>query len=146
MALYAKFNQTSFRVGDTIKVTHQFTEADPAKGEAGKTQSQAFEGIVMGIKGRGMGKTFTVRKIAADAVGVEKIWPLASPSITKIKVVKKGHPKRAKLNYLRSRIGRHATRVKTKAVVKPTPKAKATPKAAKPKTAAKTSPVSQRSS
>ena len=107
MAISAKHDKTSFNVGDTIIVKHKFVEE-------GKTLSQTFVGIVISIKGRGKGKTFTVRKIAADSVGVEKIWPLHSPNITKITVRKKGNPRRAKLYYLRQRKGKLALRVKTK--------------------------------
>jgi len=106
MALKATINQTEFAVGDTVRVHHQFKDKD-------KTQTQVFEGIVIKIKGRQLGKSFTVRKIAADSIGVEKIWPVHSPNIKKIIVKKKGNPRRSKLYYLRSRKGREALKVKS---------------------------------
>ena len=101
MAIKTKFQETEFGVADTIRVHHSFKAG-------GKTQTQVFEGIVMGIRGRDENKTFTVRKISFDGVGVEKIWSLNNPSITKITVKKKGTARRAKLTYLRSRIGKLA--------------------------------------
>jgi len=108
MAIKTKFGDTEFQVGDTIGVHHTFKAGPSKKGEEGKAQSQVFEGIVMGIRGREENKTFTVRKISFDGVGVEKIWSLNNPSITKITVKKKGTARRAKLDYLRSRIGKLA--------------------------------------
>lgn len=105
MALKATHKKTEFKVGDTIRVKHSFKEQD-------KTLSQTFEGLVMGIKGRGVNKSITVRKIASDAIGVEKIWPLSSPSIETITVKKPGKVRRAKLYYLRSRKGKEALKVK----------------------------------
>lgn len=105
MAIKAAHQKTDFKVGDTIKVKHSFKEGD-------KTFSQTFEGLVIGIKGREENKTFTVRKIAKDAVGVEKIWSLNSPQIENITVSKQGNVRRAKLNYLRNRFGKLALKVK----------------------------------
>lgn len=96
MAISIKIKDTGFFVGDVIKVTHNFQEA-------GKERSQAFEGTVISIKGREESKSFTVRRISVDGVGVEKIFPAASPIITKIVVKKKGHSRRAKLYYLRKK-------------------------------------------
>lgn len=87
-------NDTVFAVGDTIKVYQKIQEGD-------KIRAQPFEGIVISIKGSGENKMFTVRKIAADGIGVERIWPLNSPWIEKIKVLRKGKVRRAKLYYLR---------------------------------------------
>ena len=106
MAISTKVKDTLVKVGDTVKVKHQFLVND-------KPQTQSFQGIVIAIKGRGMGKSFTVRKIAADSIGVEKIWPVSSPNLLKITVVKSGNVHRAKLYYLRSRIGKQALRVKS---------------------------------
>lgn len=94
MANIAKHGNTEFHVGDTVGVHHQFKED-------GKTRTQAFEGVVIAIRGRGENKTFTVRKIASGGIGVERIWPLASPWIKKIVVLKKGKVRRAKLYYTR---------------------------------------------
>lgn len=105
MALKAKHQDTDFKVGDTIRVKHQFLSGE-------KTQSQTFEGVVIAIKGRGIGRTFTVRKISADSVGVEKIWPLLSPNVLKVTIKKAGKVRRAKLYYLRQRIGKLALATK----------------------------------
>lgn len=94
MANIAKWKKIQFHVGDKIAVHHQFKEAD-------KTRTQIFEGVVIAIRGRGENKTFTVRKIASGGIGVERIWPLITPWITKIVVVKRGKVRRAKLYYLR---------------------------------------------
>jgi len=96
MSLTAKIGDTEFRVGDFVKVTHKFFEE-------GKERLQTFEGTVIAIKGKQENKMFTVRRMAIDNVGVEKIFPLASPMVIKIQVKKKGHPKRAKLYYLRKK-------------------------------------------
>ncbi|MGB9707082.1 MAG: 50S ribosomal protein L19 [Microgenomates group bacterium] len=106
MANQAKFGETSFNVGDTVVVWQKIIES-------GKTRTQPFEGIVIAIRGKGENKTFTVRKIAPGGVGVERIWPLNSPWITKIKVKKKGNVRRAKLYYLRKKVTKKATKVKT---------------------------------
>jgi large subunit ribosomal protein L19 len=94
-----------FRVGDTIKVNYKIIEGD-------KTRVQPYQGIVIAIKGTGVSKTFTVRKISVDRVGVERIFPICSPNIENIKVVKKGKVRRSKLYYLRDRVGKQATRIK----------------------------------
>ena len=96
MANQAKIGETIFSVGDTVVVSQKIIEG-------GKTRTQPFEGIVIAIRGQKENKTFTVRKIAAGGVGVERIWPLNSPWITKIKVKKRGKVRRAKLYYLRKK-------------------------------------------
>lgn len=105
MAKRAKIGKIEFAVGDTVAVQQKIQEGD-------KTRTQSFEGIVIAIKGRGENKTFTVRKIAKGGIGVERIWPLFSPWIRKITVKKKGKVKRAKLYYLRKRIGKQAMKIK----------------------------------
>lgn len=107
MALKAKHQQTGFSVGDLVKVHQKIVES-------GKERSQVFEGLVISIRGRGENKTFTVRRIASGGVGVEKIWPLNSPWVLKIEVLRQAKVRRAKLYYLRSRVGRKAVKVKTK--------------------------------
>ncbi|MEN3013919.1 MAG: 50S ribosomal protein L19 [Endomicrobiia bacterium] len=89
-----------FKVGDTIKVTFKFIEE-------GVEKKQTFEGIVIAKRGRGINSTFTLRKISYG-VGVERIFPLYSPSIESISVVKKGNVRKAKLYYLRGKIGKEA--------------------------------------
>ena len=93
-----------FRSGDTISVGYRVIEGS-------RSRIQSFEGVVIKISaGHGLDKTFTVRKISSG-VGVERIFPLHSPNIDSIKVLKHGKVRRAKLYYLRSRVGK-ATRIK----------------------------------
>lgn len=100
-----------FNPGDTVKVHYKIVEG-------GKSRIQPFEGIVISKKGVGVSKTFTVRRIGADSIGVERIFPLFSPNIDKIEVVSYGKVRRAKLYYLRNRIGKAATKVKSKIISK----------------------------
>ena len=95
----------NFRVGDTVKVHYKITEGN-------KTRTQPYEGIVIEKKGEGMSKTFMVRKIGADNIGVERIFPLYSPNIEKLEVTRMGKVRRAKLYYLRDKKGKAAVRVK----------------------------------
>ena len=94
-----------FRVGDTIKLSYRIIEGE-------KTRIQPFQGIVISRKGEGVSKTFTVRRIGADKIGVERIFPLYSPNIEKLEVVKRGKVRSAKLYYLRGKKGREAMRIK----------------------------------
>jgi len=105
-AAQLKKELTAFNVGDTVRVTAIIP------GE--KDKKQTFEGIVMKKQHGGVRETFTVRKISSG-VGVEKTWPLHSPRIENIEVVRKGIVRRAKLNYLRDRFGKAA---KVKEVLK----------------------------
>lgn len=98
-------DKIEFGVGDTIKVSLAVKEGE-------KTRTQVFEGIVIAIRGTGEGKNFIVRKIATGAIGVEKILPINTPTITGIEIVKKGKVRRAKLYFLRDLIGKKATKVK----------------------------------
>ena len=93
-----------FRAGDTVRVAVEIKEGD-------KTRIQNFEGVCIALRGQGTGKTFTVRKIGANNIGVERIFPLYSDSIKSIDVVRRGKVRRAKLYYLRSRKGK-AARIK----------------------------------
>ncbi len=95
---YLKKDIAQFNVGDTVKVYMKIVEE-------GKTRIQAFEGVVIGRKGSGIRQTFTVRRISYGE-GVEKVFQLHSPAVEKIEVVKKGSVKRAKLYYLRKKIGK----------------------------------------
>ena len=95
-----------FRVGDTIRVVYKIIEGDTVR------RTQPFEGIVISKKGSDASKTFTVRRIGSDGIGVERIFPLYSPNIESIAVVKKGKVRRAKLYYLREKTGRAAMRIK----------------------------------
>ena len=98
-----KSEVADFRVGDTVKVSAKIIEGT-------RERIQVFEGTVIKVQGTGLRKTFTVRKLASG-VGVEKTWPLHSPNVADVKVVRYGKVRRAKLFYLRERTGK-ATRVK----------------------------------
>jgi large subunit ribosomal protein L19 len=92
-----------FLPGDTVRVSVRVREGE-------KQRIQVFEGVCIGRRGGGIGETFTVRKISAG-IGVERIFPLHSPSIAQIKVVRRGRVRRAKLYYLRELVGK-ATRIR----------------------------------
>ncbi|MDR7556720.1 MAG: 50S ribosomal protein L19 [Armatimonadota bacterium] len=92
-----------FRPGDTVRVHVRVTEG-------GRERLQVFEGTVIARRGGGTGATFTVRRIS-HGVGVERIFPLHSPRLEKIDVVRRGRVRRAKLHYLRGRVGKE-TRIK----------------------------------
>jgi large subunit ribosomal protein L19 len=94
-------NIPDFRAGDTVRVAVNIKEGD-------KTRVQKFEGVCIAIRGEGTGRTFTVRKIAANSVGVERIFPIYSDSVVDIEVLRKGRVRRAKLFYLRERKGKSA--------------------------------------
>lgn len=95
-----KESPENFRIGDTVKVYFKIVE--------GQTERiQIFEGLVIAINNSGIKKTFTVRKMSYG-VGVERIFPLHSPRIDKIDVVRRGRIRRAKLYYIRQRIGKAA--------------------------------------
>ena len=91
---YLKKEVPEFRPGDTVKVHLKVREGD-------KERTQIFQGIVISIRGSGLSRTFTVRKIASGGVGVERIFPIHSPAVEKIEVVRKGKVRKAKLYYLR---------------------------------------------
>ena len=100
---YMKPKVTSFRIGDTLNVGVRIREGE-------KERTQIFTGTCIARKGSGNRETFTVRRIV-QGEGVERIFPLHSPNVESIKVVRRGRVRRAKLHYLRSRTGR-ASRVK----------------------------------
>ena len=91
----------AFRAGDSIKMGIRIKEGD-------KTRVQRFEGVVIALRGQGTGRTFTVRKMGANNIGVERIFPLFSDSIDTLEVVKRGKVRRAKLFYLRGLRGKAA--------------------------------------
>ena len=93
-----------FRAGDTVRVAVRIKEGN-------KERVQNFEGVCISLRGEGMGKTFTVRKMGANNIGVERIFPLYTDSIESIEVVRRGRVRRAKLFYLRDRKGK-AARIK----------------------------------
>jgi large subunit ribosomal protein L19 len=98
--------------GDTISVHVKVVEGD-------KERIQQYQGIVIGIRGSGISRTFRVRKIS-NGVGVERIFPVNSPSIAKIEKIKEGKVRRAKLYYMRKLTGKSATKVKEKVPVEGT--------------------------
>ncbi|MCI8798759.1 50S ribosomal protein L19 [Acetatifactor muris] len=89
-----------FNVGDTVKVYGRIKEGN-------RERIQVFEGIVLKRQGGGARETFTVRK-SSNGIGVEKTWPVHSPNVEKIEVIRRGKVRRAKLNYLRGRVGKRA--------------------------------------
>ncbi len=97
---YERTDIPEFGVGDTVKVYIKVREGN-------KERIQVFEGFVLKRQNGGVSETFTVRKLSSG-VGVEKTWPLHSPRIEKIEVVREGDVRRAKLNYMRSRTGKAA--------------------------------------
>lgn len=106
-AAQLKENLSDFNVGDTVKVYGKIKEGN-------RERIQVFEGTVLKIQGGGNRTTFTVRKVS-NGVGVEKTWPMHSPNVEKVEVVRRGKVRRAKLNYLRNRVGKKA---KVKELVK----------------------------
>ncbi len=95
-----KENIDEFAIGDTVRVSAKIKEGN-------RERIQVFEGIVLKRQGGSNRETFTVRKFS-NGIGVEKTWPLHSPIVEKIEVVRRGKIRRAKLNYLRGRIGKRA--------------------------------------
>ncbi len=114
-ALFDKIESEQFRkeplkfaVGDAVRVHTKVVEGD-------KERIQVFSGLVIGRRGRGLNETFTVRRISYGE-GVERVFPVNSPRIEKVEVEREGSVRRAKLYYLRSRVGKSATSVKEKNV------------------------------
>jgi large subunit ribosomal protein L19 len=99
-------NPVDFSVGDSVKVHTKVVEGD-------KERIQIFAGVVIGRRGRGLNETFTVRRISYGE-GVERIFPVHSPRVDKVEVERRGSVRRAKLTYLRKRLGKGATLVKVK--------------------------------
>ena len=95
-----KENAPEFRVGDTVKVYGKIKEGN-------RERIQVFEGTVLKKQGGSTRATFTVRK-SSNGVGVEKTWPLHSPHVKSVEVIRHGKVRRAKLNYLRDRVGKAA--------------------------------------
>ena len=106
-AAQVKSEIPAFNVGDTVRVSAKVKEGN-------RERTQVFEGIVLKRQHGGARETFTVRK-SSNGIGVEKTWPLHSPNVEKIEVIRLGKVRRAKLNYLRQRVGKSA---KVKELVK----------------------------
>ncbi|MFO1477847.1 MAG: 50S ribosomal protein L19 [Verrucomicrobiota bacterium] len=111
-------DKAEFNVGDSVRVHTKVVEGD-------KERIQVFSGVVIGKRGRGLNETFTVRRISYGE-GVERVFPLHSPRVDKVEVERAGSVRRAKLTYLRKRLGKGATLVKEKEA-----KVEAAPAAAK---------------
>lgn len=105
MAKYFTYNNQSISVGDSVKVGFNVVEGD-------KTRQQYFEGIIIAVDNREAGKAFTIRKIAAGSIGVERIVPIASPALASIEILTRGDVRRAKLYYMRDRIGKQSMKIK----------------------------------
>ena len=121
-ALLDKIESTQFRkdganfgVGDSVRVHTKVVEGD-------KERIQIFSGVVIGRRGHGLNETFTVRRISYGE-GVERVFPVHSPRVDKIEVERKGAVRRAKLTYLRKRVGKGATAVKEKETARAKPPA-----------------------
>jgi large subunit ribosomal protein L19 len=99
-------DSVDFNVGDSVRVHTKVVEGD-------KERIQIFAGVVIGMRGRGLNSTFTVRRISYGE-GVERIFPTHSPRVEKVDVERRGDVRRAKLTYLRKRLGKGATLVKEK--------------------------------
>src|SRR6185503_4700581 len=110
-------DKTSFEVGDSVRVHTKVVEGD-------KERIQIFSGVVIGKRERGLNETFTVRRISYGE-GVERVFPLHSPRVDKIEVEREGSVRRAKLTYLRKRVGKGATLVREKEAAEAAPQAAA---------------------
>ena len=108
----------TIHVGDTVRVHYKLIEKTKVSGktkrevhEESHERTQVFEGIVIAIKGIAINTMFTVRRVGAGRVGIERIFPLQSPWIKNLEVKKSGRVRRAKLYFLRDRIGKSATKI-----------------------------------
>ncbi|MGD9680139.1 MAG: 50S ribosomal protein L19 [Candidatus Obscuribacterales bacterium] len=106
---YIKAEQPDINVGDTVKVFVKIVEG-------GKERTQGYEGVIIDMRGSGVGHTVTVRR-TFQGVGIERVFPINSPRVEKIKVLRRGDVRRSKLSYLRKLTGK-ATRIKEKVVSK----------------------------
>lgn len=133
MAIKTKFKDLEFGVGDRVRVIQKVTEGD-------KERKQAFEGMVIGIKGHGETKSFTVRRIGSQQIGIERIFPINAPTIESVEVVKRGQrgARRAKLYYTRDKAKKEIDEIYSRTLrrekAKEAPKSK---KASKKKTSKK---------
>ncbi|MDD5561114.1 MAG: 50S ribosomal protein L19 [Candidatus Omnitrophica bacterium] len=104
---FTKKDMPQFNIGDTVKVFTRIPEG------VDKFRLHPFEGVVIAKSGSGIKLNFTVRKISFGE-GIERVFPLYSPTIERIEIIRSGKVKRAKLYYLRSKIGKHATKIESK--------------------------------
>jgi ribosomal protein L19 len=124
MALKVTIKEVEFGVGDRVRVHQRVKDGE-------KSRESIFEGIVIKIRGRGLGATFTARKIGEAGIGIEKIFPTALPSLEKIVVVKQGVQgvRRAKLYYIREKSPTEIEMIFKKAAIRRTPKVQKVKKA-----------------
>ena len=115
MAIQTRIKDVEVHIGDEVKVTTLYRDqptgqagADKSSESGDKLKKQIFAGMVIAIKNAGENKSFTVRKMSASGVGIERIFPVAWPMMEKIEVVRNHKIRRAKLYYMRSRIGKAA--------------------------------------
>lgn len=111
-----KSDVPEFQPGDTVRVRVRIAEGT---GEDQRVRLQPFEGVVIARKGGGLNETFTVRRVT-HGVGVERTFPVHSPTVDSVEVVRPGNPRRAKLYYLRDRVGRRA-RVRERIITEAAP-------------------------
>lgn len=123
MALIAKIKDILVSVGDTVAIDYRIIEKEVVSGktkkekhEEQKERTQGFEGIVIAIRGKGDGQSFVIRRIGAGNIGIERIFPVISPWIKKVRVKKKGNTRRAKLYYLRKKSAREIAQISKAAV------------------------------
>ena len=112
MANSAVLKDTPFRVGDLVRVHLRVLEGE-------KERIQIFEGMVIAIRGRDINRTFTVRKLASGNIGVERIFPLASPWISRLTVKKSGRTRRAKLTFVRRQSKKKVAQISQSAATQP---------------------------
>lgn len=117
-------NQTTvcgspIHIGDTIRLSYRVIESEQVAGKTKKAKEekqrerlQPFEGIVIAIKNRGENQSFTVRRIGVGGIGIERIFPVISPWIKKVKIISHGKVRRAKIYYIREKKGKDATKLK----------------------------------
>jgi large subunit ribosomal protein L19 len=103
---YTKKQMPKFGIGDTVKILTRIPEGD-------KIRLHPFEGVVIAKKGSGVQCCFTVRKVSFGE-GIERVFPLYTPTIERIEVLKRGKVRRARLYYLRDKIGKHATKIEAR--------------------------------
>lgn len=131
--------ENQFNVGDIVRVHQKIEDAGKKKGEI-RTRIQIFEGTVIAINGKNENKSFTVRRIGAAGVGIERIFPVLSPIIEKVEISAKGDVRRAKLYYLRDQTAREVSEITKRYLRKAQAAKQAAGRAAKAPVAKKTAP------
>lgn len=111
MGLFTEYKKIKFGIGDRISVHQKIKEGE-------KSRSQTFEGIVIAIKNKAENRTITVRRIGEQKIGIERIFPLSSPTITDIKIIKRGTPgaRKAKLYFIRNKSKKEIDKIYSRTV------------------------------